>query len=140
MKAVDEEKLHDLLRLVATTPFTKPVHKIMKPVDEVNPRDLLIWLGATLLFTEPDDDKIEIPRSAAAEIVAILSSLPPGKVSRPKLRSLETEMHAIFSLLNGTKVNALAREIAKDTGQPKSSARRRLQQLKNSSQFKAWRP
>lgn len=110
----------------------------MKAVDGEDLRDLLVWLGATMLFTE-QPNKIEIPRSAAAKIVAILSSLPPGKAGRPKLWSLETEIGAIFSLLDGRPVKALAREIAKDTGQPERSALRRLQQLKNSSHFKAWR-
>jgi hypothetical protein len=110
----------------------------MKAVDEENLRDLLVWLGATMLTTEPHD-KITIPNSAAAEIVAILSSLPPGKAGRPKQWSLKTEIRAIFSLLSGTPVNFLAREIAKETGQPEPSARRRLQELKKSSQFKNWR-
>ena len=109
----------------------------MKAGDKESLRDLLVWLHVAMRNTDPHD-KIEITHSAAAEIVAILSSLPPGKVSRPKLRSLETEMHAIFSLLNGTKVNALAREIAKKSGQPKDSVRRRLQELKKSSHFKNW--
>ena len=111
----------------------------MKAVDEENLRDLLVWLGAAVLNTEPHD-KIEIPHSAAAEIVAILSSLPPGKAGRPKQWSLETEISAIFSLLRGTPVNVLAREIAEETGQPENSARRRVQQLKNSSHFKSWQP
>lgn len=110
----------------------------MKAGDKENLRDLLVWLGATMLNTEPHD-KITIPHSAAAEIVAVLSSLPPGKAGRPKRWSLEIEIHAIFSLLRGTRVNVLAREIAKATGQPESSARRRLQELKKSSQFKNWR-
>ena len=110
----------------------------MKAVDKENLRHLLVWLRATMLNTDPQD-KIEIPRSAAAEIVAILSSLPPGKAGRPKQWSLETEIHAIFSLLDGKSVKALAREIAKETRQPELSARRRLQELKNSSHFKNWR-
>ena len=111
----------------------------MKAGDKESLRDLLVWLHVAMRNTDPHD-KIEITHSAAAEIVAILSSLPEGKAGRPKQWSLETEIRAIFSLLDGRSVEALAKEIAKDTGQPKSSARRRLQQLKNSSQFKAWRP
>ena len=91
-----------------------------------------------MLFTEPPD-KIEISHSAAAEIVAILSSLPAGKAGRPKLWTLDTEIRAIFSMLDGTPVNALAREIAKETRQPKLSAHRRLRELKKSSHFKNWR-
>jgi hypothetical protein len=110
----------------------------MKAVDKENLRDLLVWLGATMLYTDPQD-KIEIPHSAAAEIVAILSSLRPGKAGRPKQWSLDTEIRAIFSLLDGTPVKALAKKIAKETRQPESSARRRLQELKKSSHFKNWR-
>ena len=109
----------------------------MRAVGGENLRDLLVWLRATMLNTDPQD-KIEIPHSAAAEIVAVLSSLPPGKAGRPKQWSLETEIRAIFSLLDGTPVKALAREIAKETGQPELSARRRLQELKKSSHFKNW--
>ena len=109
----------------------------MKAVDKENLRDLLVWLRATMLNTDPQDN-IEIPHSAAAEIVAVLSSLPPGKAGRPRQWSLETEIRAIFSLLDGTPVKALAREIAKETGQPELSARRRLQELKKSSHFKNW--
>ena len=110
----------------------------MKAVDKENLRDLLVWLRATMLNTGPPD-KIEIPHSAAAEIVAVLSSLPLGKAGRPKLWSLDTEIRAIFSLLDGKSVKALAREIAKETRQPEPSARRRLQELKKSRHFENWR-
>ena len=39
-------------------------------------------------------------------------------------------------MLDDTPINALAREIAKETGQPKRSAERRLRALKNSRRFK----
>ena len=74
----------------------------------------------------------------AAEIVAILSSLPEGKAGRPKLWTYETEIRAIFGMLDGTPVNVVAREIAEETGQPERSARRRLRALKNSRRFKIW--
>ena len=69
----------------------------------------------------------------AAEIVAILSSLPEGKAGRPKQWTAETEIHAIFGMLNGVPVKQLARDIAKETGQPMTSAERRLRALKKST-------
>ena len=46
-------------------------------------RQLLEYFGMLLLTTEPQND-IEISHAMAAEIVAILSSLPEGKRGRPK--------------------------------------------------------
>ena len=100
-------------------------------------RSLVDLLGAFLLTTEPPD-QIEIPRAAAAEIVAILSSLPAGKVGRPKKWTAETEICAIFGMLGDVPVNKLARQIAKETGQPMRSAQRRLRALKKSPQFTNW--
>ena len=98
---------------------------------------MLDWLGAQLLMTEPQD-KIEISHAMAAEIVAILSSLPAGRAGVPKLWTPETQLRAIFRMLDGTPINAVAREIAEETGQPKRSAERRLRALKNSRRFKIW--
>ena len=53
-------------------------------------REILEWLGAKLLMTEPNAD-IEISHAMAADIVAILSSLPAGKAGRPKQWTAETE-------------------------------------------------
>ena len=103
--------------------------------DEENVRQLLELLGALLLMTD-GSDKIEIPHAMAAEIVAILSALPEGKAGRPKQWTDETEIRAIFRMLDGAPVNAVAREIAEETGQPESSAGRRLRALKNSRRFK----
>jgi hypothetical protein len=105
--------------------------------DEESLRQLLEWLGALMRTTEAQD-KIEISHAAAAEIVAILSSLPAGKAGRPKLWTFEIEISAIFKMLDGTPINVLAREIAKETGQLEPSARRRLRALKNSRRFKNW--
>ena len=109
----------------------------MKNVDTEKLRQLLEWLGALVQTTDPQD-KIEISHSFAAEIVTILSSLPEGKAGRPKLWTYETEIRAILRMLDDTSINALAREIAKETGQPKRSAERRLRALKNSRRFKIW--
>ncbi len=42
---------------------------------------------------------------------------------------------ALLDLAAGKKVNVVAREIAKATGQPEGSVRRRLQELKADGQF-----
>ena len=105
--------------------------------DDEKLREHLDWLGVTLLMTEPDD-QITIPYWVVGEIVAALSSTPAGKAGRPKCWTAEIESRAILRLLDGRPVNALAREIAKETGQSESSARRRLRQLKKSSRFKNW--
>jgi hypothetical protein len=109
----------------------------MKNVDKEKLRQLLEWLGA-LVQTTDLQDKIEISHSFAAEIVAILSSLPEGRAGRPKLWTYETEIRAILRMLDGAKVKALAREIAEETGQLETSAERRLWALKDSRRFKIW--
>ena len=94
------------------------------------------------------------------EIVAILSSTPAGKAGRqkpwtaeivsraifhlpkagrPKPWTAEIEIRAIFRMLNGRPVNELAREIAKETGQPSPAPAAGCGQLKKSSRFKNWR-
>ena len=88
-------------------------------------------------MTEPQD-KIEISHSMAAEIVAILSSLPAGKAGLPKLWTYETQLRAIFACSTARRSTTVAREIAEETGQPKGSAERRLRALKNSTRFKNW--
>jgi hypothetical protein len=109
-----------------------------KIIDEEKLRQLLEWLGALMLFTDRRDN-IEISHQVAAEIVAVLSSLPEGKAGRPKAWTYDTEILAVFDMLWGTPLNALAKEIAKKTGQPEPSARRRLQELKKSRRFTNWR-
>ena len=106
-------------------------------MNEEKLRQLLEFLGALVHTTEPQDT-IEISHSMATEIIAILSSLPRGKAGRPKLWTYETEIVAVLRMLDGAPVNALAREIAEETGQPKRSAERRLRALKNSRRFKIW--
>ena len=70
-------------------------------------------------------------------ILAILLSLAeehergPGKHWPPDIRDA-----AWLGLFDGKKINPLAREIAEKTGQPFSSTRRRLQEMKTSDQFK----
>jgi hypothetical protein len=110
----------------------------MKGADAENLRQVLEWLGAQLLMIEPHD-KIEISHVMAKEIVAILSSLPPGKAGRPKQWTHETEIRAVLRMVDGTPVKQLAREIAKETGQPKTSAERRLRALKKSPRFTNWK-
>jgi hypothetical protein len=101
-------------------------------------REILEWLGAKLLTTESNVD-IEISHAMAAEIVAILSSLPAGKAGRPKQWTAATEIRAVLSLLDGTPVNVLAREIAAETGQLERSAERRLRAMKQSRRYTNWR-
>jgi hypothetical protein len=111
----------------------------MTNVDEEKLRQLLEWLGAQLLTTDPQYN-IELSHAAVAQIVAILSSLPEGKRKRPKQWTHEIEIRAIFDMLNGKAVDVLAGEIAAETGQNVRSAERRLWALKDSRRFKIWQP
>jgi hypothetical protein len=110
----------------------------MKVVDAEKLRQLLEFLGALVQTTDPRDN-IEISHSMAAEIVAILSSLPEGKAGRPKQWTYKTEITAVLDMLGGKPVKKLAREIAEETGQPKTSAERRLRALKKSPRFTNWK-
>ena len=110
----------------------------MKAVDAEELRRLLEVLGAQVRTTDPKDE-ITISHAFAASIVAVLSALPEGKKGRPKQWTYETEIDAIFRMLGGAKVNALAREIAKETDQPVTSAVRRLRALKKSRRFTIWK-
>ena len=109
----------------------------MKGADAEKLRQVLECLGAQLLMTEQPDN-IEISRAMATEIVAILSSLPAGKAGLPKQWTFETQLRAVLRMIDGTSVNQLAREIAQETGQPKTSAERRLRALKKSPRFTNW--
>jgi hypothetical protein len=100
-------------------------------------RQLLEVLGALVQTTDPKDE-ITISHAFAADIVAVLSALPEGKKGRPKQWTYETEIRAILRMLDDAHVNALAREIAKETGQRVNSAERRLRALKKSPRFKNW--
>jgi hypothetical protein len=86
------------------------------------------------------DETVRIPVVLADAIAALLFSLPRlGKTGRKKIWSADIENRALRGLLDGRPVNALAREISQETGQPMTSIRRRLQEMKNSDQLKKLR-
>ena len=80
---------------------------------------------------------IRIPLMQAEMMSAILHSLAeehkrgPGKQWPSDIRDA-----AWRGLFDGKKINLLAREISEKTGQPFSSTRRRLQEMKTSDEFK----
>ena len=105
--------------------------------DDEELRQILEWLGMQLLMTDTNE-KIKITYPMAAKIVAFLSASRAGKAGRPKEWKDETQIRAVFDMLNGAEVNELAREIAKETGQNARSADRRLRALKKTPRFKNW--
>jgi hypothetical protein len=101
-------------------------------------REIMNWLNAALAMTESQDN-IEISRSMATDIVAILNGLPAGKFRRPKLWTPQIELFAILDMLDGTPVDQVARAIHELTGQAEDTADRRLNELKNMAWFKSWK-
>ena len=82
-------------------------------------------------------DRVRIPLMEADMIAAILLSLAEESVRGPgKQWPSDIRDAAWRGLFDGKKINLLAREISEKTGQPFSSTRRRLQEMKTSDQFK----
>ena len=118
-----------------TTMKAKPGKRQYKR-DPEQVRQLLEWLGALILHA--DRGEITISTQAASRIVDILSSLPEGKIGRPKAWTYSIESEAIFDMLGGKSVNLVAREIAEKTGQKMETAERRLWALRETPRFKGW--
>ena len=109
-----------------------------RDIDPERVRELLEWLGALML--NADRGEITISTTVAGEIVDILSSLPEGKIGRPKAWTFDVEIEAIFDMLGGKSVEDTARWIVEKTGQNEASAIRRLWALRDSPRFKNWQP
>ena len=80
--------------------------------------------------------RVCIPLMEADMIAAILLSLPRSVRGPGKQWSSDIRRAAWGGLIDDRKINPLAREISEKTGQPLSSTRRRLQEMKASDAFK----
>ena len=73
---------------------------------------------------------VYIPAAIADMIAAALLAVPRKRTGRRRLWLDRVYYAALLDLAAGKEVNVVAREIAKATGQPEGSCRRRLQELK----------
>ena len=73
---------------------------------------------------------VYIPAAIADMIAAALLAVPRKRTGRRRLWLDRVHYAALLDLAAGKEVNVVAREIAKATGQPEGSCRRRLQEFK----------
>jgi hypothetical protein len=101
---------------------------------------LVTILQNAIEWYEASEKGVTISPAAAEGILAILRALPHSTPKgRPKPWTYFDEQHALKALLADAKVNELAREMARRTGQSEPSARRRLREMKASDRLKELR-
>ena len=134
-KTSDNARLFEVGRRLAATHARHLAHTLEKFGAKAS--SLLLPEGERFKRMTSTPYFIRIPLMQADMMSAILLSLAeehargPGKQWPPDIRDA-----AWLGLFDGKKINPLAREISEKTGQPFSSTRRRLQEIKTSAQFK----
>ena len=95
---------------------------------KADPADLVVLLDM-LGDGQAHGNHLVLPDYAANKLAEILNSLP-GYANRPKRGPSAAEYRALMDECDGKPLNAMAREIAGQTGQLYISVRRRLQDIR----------